>query len=233
MSAIGDGCAIVSLGMSCQGARQLRKNLGLLGDLTGGEMAHGSHFFDSLISPLEGIAQLLDDGFPMFSRQDIADGPGHPTWRPYGLRFLHHFREATGAEADIDVYFERDSSKFVHLREKFLNLRDVPRLIFIVQNSQNNLDDVAKTIGLNDITLSAATLRRLSASVGRFFGRPCPMIVASYRGRQGDVVLPDHAVLTRDDSEWEGDKAQWQALFAAEQGVLGGRVLSASTSSRT
>ena len=213
MSAEGDGWAVISLGISCQGARQIRKNLDLLSTLTGVEMRHSSHFFDSLIAPVDGISALLRDGFPMFDRADIADGPGHPTWQPYGLRFLHHFRDRTGVEADIDAYFARDQSKFAHLRYKLFALRDVPNLIFIVQNTQNNLATVAPGIGLASIAFDAGGVAGLGEAVAGFLGRPHPMIILSYPDRIGDLDPAAVHLLTPDDSEWEGDKVQWQSVF--------------------
>ncbi len=212
MSASQGSAVIASLGMSCQSARQIRDNLDVISRRLNGEAAHDSQFFDGLIAPPVGLAKLFEDGFPLFSREDLDEGPGHPTWRPYGVRFLHHFREGEGA-ADIDRYFERDLSRFTYLREKFMRLKRARRLVFVLSNTQNNLDLVARETKLERISFDAAEVLRLQTAVQEFLGRACEFITVTSHERRGDLPSERVHILKPDDSEWTGDKRQWRAVF--------------------
>ncbi|WP_417666576.1 hypothetical protein [Roseibium sp.] len=213
MSAGSPNIAIVSLGMSCQSARQIRSSIEIMSDALQEEIVPERHFFDGLISPVAGMAQLFEDGFPIFARKDIAPGPGHPTWQPYGIRFLHHFRAEPEAEADIDAHFEEDLSRFSYLRSKFIALKKRPRIVFVISNSQNNLDEVARDTGIERLHFDKGELLRLQKAVDGFLDRPCEYLVVSHPKRHGGVGLPHLAILEADESEWTGDKKQWRRLF--------------------
>lgn len=212
MSAGSPNTAIVSLGMSCQSARQIRTSLEILSESLGEMLEPERHFFDGLISPVAGMAQLFEDGFPIFRREDIADGPGHPTWQPYGLRFLHHFREE-GQTADIDAHFAEELSRFSYLRGKFKALAERRRVVFIISNSQNNLSEVAEETGIEDLTFDEGELLRLQRAVDLWLGRPCEYLIVSHPERHGGISLTELTILEPDDSEWTGDKRQWRSLF--------------------
>lgn len=211
MSAGSPSTAFVSLGMSCQSARQIRTSVEVLSAALGEPVEPERHFFDGLISPIAGLAQLFEDGFPIFSREQIVPGPGHPTWQPYGLRFLHHFRDETAA--DIDKHFEEDLSRFTYLRNKFCALKDRPRVVFVISNSQNNLIEVAEETAIDRIDFDHAELVRLQAAVDAFFARKFEYLIVSHPDRHGHVRLPTLKIMKADDSDWTGDKAQWRALF--------------------
>ncbi|MBO0345829.1 hypothetical protein J0X15_11415 [Roseibium sp. CAU 1637] len=213
MSAGSDTTAIVSLGMSCQSARQIRTSIEVLSEVLAQAFQPERHFFDGLVAPVAGLAQLFEDGFPLFDRVAIVDGPGHPTWNPYEIRFLHHFRPEPEAAADIDGWFENELSRFTHLRAKFERLRQRERLIFVISNSQNNLDLVARDTGIEKLDFDADELKRLQVAVDGFFGRACEYLVVSHPERHGGTELPELRILQADDSEWTGDKRQWRELF--------------------
>lgn len=204
--------AIVSLGMSCQSSRQIRTSLDVLSASLGETFERERHFFDGLIAPVDGMAELFEDDFPLFQRDQIEPGPGHPTWQPYGIRFLHHFR-TEDEDADIDEHFGEELSRFGHMREKLADLANRRRVVFVISNSQNNLTEVAEETGMGSIAFKTGELNRLQTAVDRFLGRPCEYLVVSYPDRHGGIVHPHLTVLHPDDSEWTGDKAQWRALF--------------------
>ncbi len=218
MSVSGPTTAIVSLGMSCQSARQIRTNAEVIGAILGEEVGRNAQFFDGLIAPPAGLARLFEDGFPLFSRDDIAEGPGHPTWSAYAIRFLHHFRDDDGA--DIDRFFDHDLSRFTHLRDKFLALAAVPRLVFVISNSQNNLTEVAAETAIERIDFNREEIGRLREAVQAFLGRRCEFILVSTPDRRGSLDDPDLHLLTPDDSEWTGDTRQWREVFLSRLGVV-------------
>lgn len=212
MSVGGTQTAIVSLGMSCQSARQIRASIEVLNAALGEDLEPERHFFDGLISPINGLARLFEDGFPIFERSQIAPGPGHPTWQPYGIRFLHHFREE-GGEADIDRHFQTDLARFTHLRNKFVRLGERKRIVFVISNSQNNLAQVAADTEMESITFDPQELRGLQHAVDRYLERSCEYLIVSHPNRHGGSTIPELKVLEADDSDWTGDKTQWRALF--------------------
>jgi hypothetical protein len=204
--------AIISLGMSCQSSRQIRTSLDVLSAALGETIERERHFFDGLIAPVGGMAALFEDDFPLFTRDQIEPGPGHPTWQPYGIRFLHHFRQED-EDADIDAHLDEELSRFGYLREKFADLTSRRRVVFVVSNSQNNLTEVAEETEMGSIAFQASELSRLQTAVDRFLGRACEYLVVSYPDRHGEITHPELTVLQPDDSEWTGDKVQWHALF--------------------
>ncbi len=212
MSAGSRHTAFVGLGMSCQSACQIRKSVEVLSAALGETVRPERHFFDGLISPVDGLARLFEDGFPIFGRETIEPGPGHPVWQPYGFRFLHHFRGEDN-KADIDRYFAQDMSRFSYLRQKFLKLRERRRVVFVISNSQNNLDQVAVETGLERIAFDNAELDRLQKAVDGFFGRSLEYLVVTHTGRHRGISRPDLRILEADESEWIGDKRQWRSVF--------------------
>src|SRR5690606_14164822 len=128
---------------------------------------------------------------------------GHPTWSAYAIRFLHHFRDDDGA--DVDRFFASDLSRFTHLRDKFLALAGVPRLVFVISNSQNNLTEVAAETALERIDFDHDEVCKLREAVQAFLGRSCEFILVSTPDRRGSLVDPDLHLVAPDDSEWTGD----------------------------
>ena len=212
MSAQSGATAIVSLGMSCQSSRQIRTHVETFSELLDQTFEPTRHFFDGLISPIPGLAALFEEGFPLFSRDSIQPGPGYPTWMPYGIRFLHHFREEEGAP-DIDRFFECERSRFGYLRAKFMRLAEAERLIFVISNSQNNLSEVAFQSQIPCIAFNQSQLERLMKAVDNFLDRRCEYLVVSHPERHGGVRDADIHVMKADESEWTGDKTQWRSLF--------------------
>lgn len=212
LSAGSSHTAIVSLGMSCQSSRQIRTSLEVLSATLEEPVERERHFFDGLIAPIDGMAALFEDDFPLFTRDQLAPGPAHPTWQPYGVRFLHHFREGE-EDADIARYFDEELSRFSYLREKFAELSERRRVVFVISNTQNNLAEVAEETEMGSIAFDDGELNRLQTAVDRFLGRRCEYLVVSYPDRHGGITHPDLTILQPDDTEWTGDKAQWRALF--------------------
>ncbi|GAA0779017.1 hypothetical protein E1180_19275 [Roseibium denhamense] len=224
---IGDSqTAIISLGISCQSARQIRDCRQSVSGLLGADLQPERHFFDGLISPLGGLAQLFADGFPMFERDSLTAGPGHPTWNPYGFRFLHHFRDAFG-RIDLEGSYRHEHGRFSHLKTKFDALRSRARIVFVISNSQNNLDEVGVETGVAGFDFRSGGIDHLQRAVDAYLGRSCEFLIVSYPERCGDLRHPNLYLLTRDQTEWVGDKAQWRAVFSAFLGQGAGALRSA------
>lgn len=212
MSAEGHSTAIVSLGISCQSARQIRTHAEEIGHQLGENIQPARHFFDGLIAPVPGVARLFEDGFPLFGPGNIRMGPHHPVWHPYDIHFLHHFRDEAGA-VDIAGRMSEELSRFGHMRGKLQRLSRFERLVFVLSNSQNNLTMVQEETGLTDLHFEASAVGRLRHAVEQYLGRPCEFILVSLDGRHAGDLADEVHVLSPDDSEWTGDKGQWRALL--------------------
>jgi hypothetical protein len=138
-----------------------------------------------------------------------------------GVHYWHAFRPVRGGiirrkKLDAPKSFRVLTEKYAHMASKFRQLSRVPRLIFVISNSQNNLDMVARVTGNVDILLDGGMIDALVDQTDAYFGRSCEYIVATYPDRfaglsgRGNIFVHK---LSPDDSEWGGDEVQWAELF--------------------
>lgn len=224
MSLLGEKVAVVSLGMSCQSAHQIERHARLIASLCGDPTMKISRYpFDNVICPPVSASQLLDaDRFHPVSIGEVevsGDGGGH--WRDMGVHYWHEMRPVrTGIlrrkRLDPERAFRAMTDKYAHMASKFRQLPDVERLIFVISNSQNNLDMVARVTGNLNFVLEPAAIDRLADRADAYLGRRCEYVVATYGGRAAGRSGRHNVAtyeLSPDGSEWEGDPLQWAALF--------------------
>ncbi len=201
--------AVVSLGMSCQTAHQLRFNQPFLEDLGIGPEAIPANYFDWLICPPDSAARLLADGLPRFERKDIVL-KSQPFWETYRFYFWHEFRHRE--VIDVDTYFEIGRQKFDYLRERFLRLHLYRRLVFVLSNTQGNLPDVRAETGELDFMLDDRKIQALKNALEAYLGRSADFLVVTSKQRfEGPVGSGyDIEFFAEDTSEWKGDKVAWR-----------------------
>ncbi|SHJ58174.1 hypothetical protein SAMN02745194_02896 [Roseomonas rosea] len=220
MSILGRRTAIISLGCSCQVARQIKLYEPRLSELTGDSLKRSRFPFDWLISPLNGIEQVLN--------RPSAPGPDdvefHPAvfkkavfWKSRHVYFWHDF--LVDGRVDIPAAFAENQEKYRHAFEKFARLGAWSRRIFVLANTQNNLDDVRARAPACDFSFSAARIARIAARLDAIFpdGRN-ELITVAYRSRITDnpADWPAEPYLLEPDlSDWEGDDAAWAQVFEA------------------
>ncbi|MEP3276963.1 MAG: hypothetical protein ABJN26_10655 [Stappiaceae bacterium] len=204
--------ALVSLGMSCQTAHQLRFNQPYLEDFGIGPEAIPSNYFDWLICPPDSAARLLADGLPRFERGDIVL-KSQPFWEAYQFYFWHEFRHHE--IIDIDAHFEIGQQKFDYLRERFSRLHLYRRLIFVLSNIQGNLPEVHAETGALDFMLDDQRIQALRSVVQSYLGRSVEFLVITSKGRFEGPVGSGYeiAFFAEDTSEWKGDKVAWRTCL--------------------
>ena len=214
MSALGSRTAIVSLGCSCQTAWQVNKHAAGLSNLLEEELVIAGLPYDWLIMPPRALLSWLRSGdrFPG-SPAEIVQHPNF-FWPRHGLHFWHEFT-VEGRPALMDR-FNATRQKFAHLFVNLHRLHDLERRVFVVSNTQSNLDLVnAVSPGL-DFTFTAAIIRELAATVDELIpGNNEFVFVADPTRVTEDVFESGHAVhvLQSGNVDVLGDDGAWAKLL--------------------
>ena len=225
MSAIGETTAVISLGASCQTAWQITRNLALLTTLAGEPLQDSALPFDWLILPPAGLLSALKPGAARFPAgiADLIPGPpqsnGAFLWPEHGFYFWHDFLPQNGA--NFDAIFENARQKYDYLWRKFDAMARKRRRIFIISNTQNNLDWVSEICSGLDIVFSHRILARLRAALNALFPEGENRLLAvTYKSRftageriaDGDGI----ALIRRDTTRWEGRTEIWARVLAEQ-----------------
>lgn len=218
MSAVGSEVAVVSLGMACQSSRQIRRHVPLLRKLIGDKSLRESSLpFDWLICPPESAARILEDSarFPE-TPDEIQYQGGWPWWKKYNAYFWHEFLRK-GEHVPIAEGFENSRSKFLHLWDKFTDLANVPRRIFVLSNTQNNLVKVREWTGTIDPQFNQEPIEQLIRAVNlRLPAGKNEFVVVSYQSRvQKRLFLSSgqFEFIEEDRTDWEGSDNEWTTIF--------------------
>ena len=225
MSVIGDKAAVVSLGMSCQSGEQIRAHAELIARLLGDPtMRVATSVFDNIICrPASAVRLLEADTFHPKDASALTVSQG-AYWKEFDVYFWHEFR--LHKRYPLEYLFRRVNKKrayrelggkYDHLSARFRSLRSRERLVFVISNTQNNLDDYAVETGISPV-LDAAEVERLCDACDAYMGKPCEYILASYDDRlTGTLKRPRlrHYSLKKDDSPWKGDAGQWEWVFGS------------------
>lgn len=217
MSVIGTNTAVVSLGMSCQSAHQIRTHAKLISScLKSGEVLDASRLpFDWLICPPPSALKILESGAFFPERPEAMILNHAPYWPEYSTYFWHDFLD-DNRNYDLSLDFEGTKEKYKRLADKFRDLRRMARLIFVISNSQNNLEFVPeRTLALTK-DMSASHIEMLCDATDKFFERQCEYIVVTYSDRLDRDPDRDHVDVYRidkDPSEWRGEPRLWAQVF--------------------
>lgn len=212
MSIIGAHSAVVSLGASCQTARQIRQHGTLLAQRLGEGLEARSFPFDWLFAPPEAVARMLRGGIgaPEVPAELIM--AQRPFWARHGIWLWHDPAEG------VEEGFAEMHARMTRRWQRFLDLRRLRRRVFVVSNTQNNLHHVPHYAPQAiDFTLSARRMAALVAAVEGIFGAAgTEVMFVSYATRvTPDAARSAHrlALITPDTSNHEGDDAQWGQAF--------------------
>lgn len=233
MSAASSMVSIVSLGVSCQTAIQIRRYVLSLpaADQTFDELgkelilSKSSFPFDWRIQPVKSLIQMAETGtfFPETPNEMLArsgtyeSGDPPPFWTRMNC-FLWHDFKASEAHWEIDATFAATKEKYDHTIGKFLGLSS-ERLIFVVSNTQNNLVNMSGPDGRN-FYLDTATITGLRAALDALFpDRLYELIVVTSEERSSPdrsewpcaLYVIDQADLGAAD--YHGDFAKWNGIF--------------------
>ena len=199
---------MVSLGMSCQTAHQLRRLKHPGSDTPSG-------LFDWLICPLASTIKLLNHQIPDFSLSDIKIRKGRAYWAEFNLYFWHSFyiTEADGRRFSIEETFEQELMRWRHLRDRFSAL-DPTKTVFVVSNTQNNLHgEVFDDSELDQYHFTDTDINHLTQSLATYFRTHTDEINLQVVTRaERSSGLSDNTSITflpMDHNEWKGSKSSW------------------------
>jgi len=215
MSAYGKKTAVISLGVSCQTAWQIKKQVELVSELVEEPLKPTTYPFDWLIIPPSSFVSWLQNGLkPPSSAGEIITHPNF-YWPKHNLHFWHEFT-IENRVALLET-FQQTQDKFNYLIERFLSHRTAKRCIFFVSNTQSNLDVVKSVSPPMDFHFSRQLMATVVASVRKCFGPASEVhFVTRYDGIGVDPD-PDFSIqrIAQDTSEVLGDDAAWAEVFRA------------------
>lgn len=217
MSAIGEKTAVISIGMSCQSAHQIRANIKTLQAALGDEtLTPKSLPFDWLICPPLSAMSILSDPVRLPARDEMAMN-SRPFWMKKNAYFWHHFRNDK-KEYDLDSSYDDTLAIYRGRWERFKHLEKATtkRTICVLSNTQNDLSLTEATVGTVSSLFRASELKLLADEVQTHFARKLEFIVVTRPDRYiSDVTLNDMKLYMHepDSSAWEGDDAQWANTF--------------------
>jgi hypothetical protein len=217
----GKTSAVISLGLSCQTEFQIRANKSKIEKLTGEEFFEFKTPFDWNMADPAGVALMLRDGkyFPKrpseFSKGVTADGIKKPYWPDRSTWFWH-----------VKAPWELASARMSTAKANFERIRHCRRRIFIVSNTQNNLQSFSRRLGGFDPHLGILAIHDFHNALTANFGPNFELHVVTRSNwskllRAGPVAPrpqdPWGQIFIHffqpDRSQWSGDMAQWEKLF--------------------
>lgn len=203
MAAVGESLAVVSLGMSCQTAEQIRRNVGLLSELAGEELEVKGTPLDWLITSPDGIVSMLDSfEFAPGSVEEL-EPRDKPYWPKHECYFWHE-----PAFSHPRAFL----SKADHLRKNLRRLGEIGRRVFFFSNTQNNLPRIRETMGGMDFVLTPEGLEKLRGSLRRQFGDH-ELYVVTYPDRHTLQGVDGVFEIEPDQTDWRGDASKWASIF--------------------
>ena len=177
MSLLGTKIGVISLGVSCQSAHQIQSHAKLIAKLSGDPGATISGFpFDNLICPPQSAIRMLQaDRFHPEAMDDLEVGEG-AYWPRMDAHFWHEFRPKRSAifrrkTMDPLTSFQNLMQKYQHTGKKFRALSGLPRVVFVISNSQNNLQMVSRVTGTVSVMLDLAEVDALADQTDAYLGR--------------------------------------------------------------
>jgi len=213
MSLIGARTAVVSLGVSCQTARQIRRNQALLSTRLGDALQPLSLPLDWMFVPPDAMARLLRSAIRVPPQRGELIAAEQPFWARHGIWLWH---DPVANDADFTALQARQTRRWV----RFDALGALDRRVFVVSNTQNNLNAVARKAPQRlDFRLTRQRMTAIAEALAHIFPRGRnDLLFVAYAARLG----PDAAqagfplvVLDPDKTDHEGDDRQWTAAFTA------------------
>lgn len=216
MSVFGKRTAVVSLGVSCQTAWQIKKQAGLLSELAGEPLEAAAGPFDWLIMPPAGFSSWMAAGarFPASPDEIVVHPNFH--WPRHNLHFWHEF--TTDGAVALHATFDRTRAKFDHLLGKLAAIRACERRVFFVSNTQPNLDEVRRVSPALDFTFTRPVMTGLLGAVRARFGGGSEVHFVTRADRldlRGDAAGFDVHVLEAASPDVLGCDAEWRAVFSS------------------
>lgn len=197
--------AMVGLGISCQANHQIGTHGALIRELTGSHKnaKHVRGPLDWAICPARSVARMIGDWrfYPADAADLVTDVT--PYWPEGDCWFWHEGEHVASGEF---------ASRQAHFVENLAALRALERVVFVICNTQTNLDEVARSVSrplelaFTDEDIDAVE----AASKAQFPNSELWTVVRKDRNRlQRRRRDPRVFEFEPDPSDWNGDYAQW------------------------
>lgn len=215
MALLGKNVAFIPIGLSCQVAHQLKENRLFLSRTLREPLEYRSAFLNWTLVSVTAVAPVM--------RRLVAGPPIGPgdlnvpkdyhrtlTFRDHNLWFWH---EKLSHEINEDDLRELEA-KYEQSRRNLLELASRPKRYFILASSQNNMASLYPfTEGRLQAVLTAKAVREIQRELDALFPRGRNRLIVVGKRRWIDMRGRVYT-LPEEPTEWQGETADWQALFA-------------------
>ena len=201
--------ALVSLGMSCQGAIQLQVHRSLVAELVGSGATIKRTPFDWLICPPSSAVKMIaSDRYYPERISELECRPGlPPRWPAVGDCYFWH--EPKTVASDPDSFL----AKFAHTSQTLRGVAGFARRIFFVANTQDNLADEVQAVAPIPYTFTDEVIDRLATAVSQRFDAPLYAVSAPGRHALTTPANLDRLFLMDVTQGIRGSDSDWSAVF--------------------
>ena len=203
--------ALVSLGMSCQGAFQLEVHRSLIGDILGSAAVIERTPFDWLICPPMSAANMIaTERYYPETISELERIPGlPPRWPAVGDCYFWHESESIASTPDQFLI------KFAHTSQTLKGVTNFAHPIFFVANTQDNLADEVQAVAPIPYEFTDESIGRLASVVSQRFNAPLYVVSAPERHTlSAPANLERLFPMDISPGIW-GSNSDWAAVFRA------------------
>lgn len=167
MALLNKSLALVSVGITCQAAFQMKHNQGLIEEIAGESFEAHATPFDWLLCDAPGVTGMIRDR--TFYPRDLSElkvNGGKPYWPRYGVHFWH--QKYGGAK---DRGGEKWLGRSQHCVENWNRIGQSARRVFILSNAAKaNAERALADREMTKTTLELGDLRALLDALKQQFG---------------------------------------------------------------
>lgn len=209
MALLSADVALVSLGMSCQGAIQLQVHRTLVADIVGSAAVIKRTPFDWLICPPATAATMIagDRYYPEHVAELECCPEAPPRWPAVGDCYFWHEPKALAS------YPGSFSAKFAHTSQTLRGVREFTRRIFFVANTQDNLADEVQAVAAIPYIFTDEAIDRLAAAVSQRFDAALYVVSTPTRHELTTSANLDRLLLMDITPGIRGSDSDWAAVF--------------------
>jgi hypothetical protein len=201
--------ALVSLGMSCQGAIQLHLHRSLVADIVGSQAVVKRTPFDWLIcTPASAANMIAADRYYPEHIAELECPPGMPPrWPAVGDCYFWHEPKTILSQPDLFL------AKFAHTSQTLQGVTGFGRRIFFVANTQDNLADEVQAVTPIPYAFTDEAIEGLSAAVAQRFDARLWVVSAPDRYALTTPANLDRLLLMDITPGIRGSDADWSEIF--------------------
>ncbi|MEE3063597.1 MAG: hypothetical protein VYA67_06465 [Actinomycetota bacterium] len=201
--------ALVSLGMSCQGAIQLQVHRALVAEIVGSAPVIKRTPFDWLICPPATAATMIatDRYYPQRAAELECRPDAPPRWPAVGDCYFWD------EPKNVASYPDSFTAKFAHISQTLRGVAGFTRRIFFVANTQDNLADEVQAVAAIPYIFTDEAIDRLAAAVSQRFGGDLYVVSTPTRHELMAPANLDRLLLMDVTPGIRGSDSDWSAAF--------------------